>query len=168
MISFLRHTLRTETRTRVRARAHTLHWHRGCRPRRACGAVHTVHQGMCVQLPPWALMRMWRCKSPRRSVLRPGAMFCSIAHDPGRSKDAACAVRVVRGRHPHWRLHTRPYSEPQLTPTNPIILCATWQQLCHACSGSAVCPRLCVWGVVSGGSCAGWMPVGSGSGDFNK
>ena len=59
----------------------------------AAPAVHRVHQGMCIRLHPRALMRMWRCRSPRRHVSRSGAMFCSVAYPLGYLKDAVCAVR---------------------------------------------------------------------------
>ena len=40
-------------------------------------AMHTAHEGMCVRLPPRALMRKWRCKSPRPPFQDVG--LCSAA-----------------------------------------------------------------------------------------
>jgi hypothetical protein len=54
-------------------------------------------------------MCMWRCKLPRRSVSRPGALFCSMVYNPGYLKDAVWAVCTVRGLHPlhHYRCTQR-------------------------------------------------------------
>ena len=72
---------------------------RGRRPRGARGAHGAPGRGRsAASMTPDAHVRR---TSPPHSVPSPGAVLCSMAYNPGYLNDAACAVRAVRGRHPH-------------------------------------------------------------------